>query len=92
VGLRGWNGTDSLLPFGAKLVLPLGQVKAEVFDDVLENLGFFSKKLCILPPIKERERGESRPNSPPSWSSQQVIYVLEECATMLVDSESFEVR
>jgi hypothetical protein len=60
----------------AEPVLSLQQVKAKVFDDVLANLGLF------LHPIKEREGGESLSYS---WSSQQVvIYILEECAAMLV--------
>jgi hypothetical protein len=40
-------------------------VKAEVFDSVLANLSLFPKRLCILPPIKEKEGDKSLPNSPP---------------------------
>jgi hypothetical protein len=63
VGLGGWNGTDSLFPLGVKSVLFLQQVKAKVFE-CLGKSGPLSKKLCILPPIKEREGGESLPYSP----------------------------
>jgi hypothetical protein len=41
VGLRGWDRTDSLSPLRAEPALPLGQVKAEVFNSVLANLGLF---------------------------------------------------
>jgi hypothetical protein len=44
-GLGGWDGTDSLFPLKAKPVLPLGQVKAKVFDSVLANLGLFLETL-----------------------------------------------
>jgi hypothetical protein len=42
-GLRGWNETYSLFPLRAKPVLPLGQMKANVFDSVLANLGLFPR-------------------------------------------------
>jgi hypothetical protein len=49
-GLRGWDGTDSLFPLRAESALPLGQVKAEVFDSVLANLGLFPREfLSCLP-------------------------------------------
>jgi hypothetical protein len=84
VGLSGWNVIYSLLPFRTKLALPLGQVEAEVFDIVLANLGLFPRD-CILPPIKEKGGGMSLPYSPPELASQQeVIYVLEGCAAVLV--------
>jgi hypothetical protein len=43
VSLKGRDGTYSLFPLRADPVLPLGQVKAEVFDSVLTNLGLFPR-------------------------------------------------
>jgi hypothetical protein len=54
VGLGGRNGTDSLVPLGAKPVLSQQQVKAELFTSVLANLGLFLRD-CVLPPIKEKK-------------------------------------
>jgi hypothetical protein len=42
-GLGGWNGTDNLFLLRSKPALPLGQVKDEVFDGSLANLGLFSR-------------------------------------------------
>jgi hypothetical protein len=41
--LKGWDETGSLFPVMGKPVLPLGQVKAEVFDGLLANLGLFPR-------------------------------------------------
>jgi hypothetical protein len=49
---------------GQACTLPLGQVKAEVFDSVLASLGFFPRD-CILPSIKEKGEGKTLPYSPP---------------------------
>jgi hypothetical protein len=48
-GLRGQDGTYSLFPLRAELVLPLGQMKAEAFDSILANLGHFPRDFvsCI---------------------------------------------
>jgi hypothetical protein len=43
VGFGGRNGTDFLFPLRAKPVLSLQQLKAEVFDSVLANLGLFPR-------------------------------------------------
>jgi hypothetical protein len=56
VGLRGWDRTDSLSPLRAEPALPLGQVKAEVFDSVLANLGLFSRDLLSCLPLKRKEK------------------------------------
>jgi hypothetical protein len=81
VGLRGWDGTYSLFPLRAKPVLPLGQVKAEVFDSVL---AFFLQTLYPAS-IKEKEGGSSLLFNPPKLVQQQeVIYILEKCAAVLV--------
>jgi hypothetical protein len=59
--------------------------EAKVFDNILANLGFLFGNLisCLL------QKGEKMASSFHaillSWSSQQkVIYMLEECAAMLV--------
>jgi hypothetical protein len=60
-------------------------VKPEIFDSILANMGFLLEDLisCLL------QKGEKEASSFQtillSWSSQQkAIYVLEECAAMLV--------
>jgi hypothetical protein len=50
VSLRGWDGTDSLFPLGAEPALSLQQVKAEVFDGVLANLGLFPRDIVSCLP------------------------------------------
>jgi hypothetical protein len=61
-------------------------VKPEVFDSILANLGFLSGNLISCLP-QNREKGASSFHTMLlSWCRQQkVIYILEECATMLVD-------
>jgi hypothetical protein len=41
--LGGWNRTNSLFPLRAKPALSLPQMKAKVFDSVLENLSLFPR-------------------------------------------------
>jgi hypothetical protein len=53
--------------------------------------GPFKLRLCILPHIKEKGGGVSLHTVLPSWSSHQVIYILEEYTAMLVSWEVFEV-
>jgi hypothetical protein len=50
VGLGACNGADSLFPLGAKLVLPLTQVKVKIFDSVLANLSLFPRNFVSCLP------------------------------------------
>jgi hypothetical protein len=61
-------------------------VKAKIFDSVLANLGLFPRDFASCLPLKKRkEKACPFHIVLPSWSSQkEVIYVLEECAAMLV--------
>jgi hypothetical protein len=80
-GLGGWDGAGSLCPLRAEPVLSQGQVKAEVFDSVL---AFFLQTLYPAS-IKEKEGGSSLLFNPPKLVQQQeVIYILEKCAAVLV--------
>jgi hypothetical protein len=64
-------------------------VKAEVFDSILANLSFLFRNLIVGLPQKGEKKVSSFHTTLLSWSSQQkVIYVLEECAPMLVSQES----
>jgi hypothetical protein len=64
-------------------------VKSEVFDSILANLSFLSRNLISCLPQKGDKESSSFHIILLSWSSQQkVIYVLEECAAMLVNQES----
>jgi hypothetical protein len=61
-------------------------VKPEVFDSVLANLRFLSGNLISCLPQKGEKEVSSFHTILLSWSSQQkVMYILEDCATMLVD-------
>jgi hypothetical protein len=60
-------------------------VKPEVFDNILANLGFLLGNLISYLSQKLEKKASSFHTILLSWSSQQkVIYVLEECAAMLV--------
>jgi hypothetical protein len=85
-GIRGWDGTDSLFSFRAKPALPLRQVKTEVFDSVLANMGLFPRDfVSCFPYYKRKEKALPFHSVLLSWSSQQeVIYILEEYAAVLV--------
>jgi hypothetical protein len=48
MGLKCWDGTDSLFLLRAELAL--GQVKAKVFDSVLSNLSLFPGDLVSCLP------------------------------------------
>jgi hypothetical protein len=50
VGLRGWDEAYSLFPLRAETALPLRQVKAKVFDNVLANLVPFPKDFVYCLP------------------------------------------
>jgi hypothetical protein len=50
VDLCGWHRTDSLFPLRAEPLLPLGQVKDEVFNSVLANLGLFPRDFVFCLP------------------------------------------
>jgi hypothetical protein len=83
-GLRGSDGTESLLPLRDKPALPVGQVKAEVFGSVLSNLGLFPRDFVSCLPQKRKEV-ISFHTVLLCWSKQQkFMYILEECAAMLV--------
>jgi hypothetical protein len=60
-------------------------VKPEVFDSTLANLGFLFGILLPCLTQKREKEVSSFLTILQSWSSQQkVIYILEECAAMLV--------
>jgi hypothetical protein len=60
-------------------------VKPKVFDNILANLGFLSGNfLSFLPQKGEKEASSFHTILLSSSSQQKVIYILEECATMLV--------
>jgi hypothetical protein len=64
-------------------------VKPEVFDGILANLSFLLGNLIFCLPQKGEKEVSSFHTIFLSWSSQQkVIYLLEECAAMLVGQES----
>jgi hypothetical protein len=64
-------------------------VKPEVFDSILANLGFLSGNLISCLSQKGEKEANSFHTILLSWSSQQkAIYILEECAPMLVVQES----
>jgi hypothetical protein len=64
-------------------------VKPEVFDSVLANLSLLSGSLIFCFPQKGEKEASSFHTILLSWSSQQkVIYILKECAPMLVGQES----
>jgi hypothetical protein len=64
-------------------------VKPEAFNNILANLDFLSGNLIFCLPQKEKKEVSPFHTILLSWSSQQkVIYVLEECAAMLVGQES----
>jgi hypothetical protein len=55
-----------------------------IFDNIVENLSFLSGNLISCLPQKGKEVSSFH-TILLSWSSQQkVIYILEECAVMLV--------
>jgi hypothetical protein len=60
-------------------------VKAKVFDSVLANLGLFPRDSVSCLPYKRKEKAHPFHTVLLSWYSQQeVMYILEECAAMLV--------
>jgi hypothetical protein len=60
-------------------------VKPEVFDSILENLSFLSGNLISCLPQNGEKEISSVHTILLSWSSQQkVIYILKECAAMLI--------
>jgi hypothetical protein len=60
-------------------------VKSEVFDNILENLGFLSGNIISCLPQKGEKEASFFHTILLSWSSQQkVIYILEEFAATLV--------
>jgi hypothetical protein len=89
MGLGGQNGTDSLFLLRDQSMLSMRQVKPEVSDSILANLGFLLENLISCLSQKEEKEESSFHTIFLSWSSQQkVIYILEESAAMLVGQES----
>jgi hypothetical protein len=64
-------------------------VKPNVFDSILANLSILSGNLTSCLPQKGEKEASSIHTILLSWSSQKkVIYILKECAAMLVGQES----
>jgi hypothetical protein len=75
-----------VFPLRAETVLLLGQVKAEVFDSILANLSLLPRDFVSCFTYRRKEESCPFHIVLSSWSTQQeVIYILEENAAMLVN-------
>jgi hypothetical protein len=89
MGLGGQNGTDGLFSLRALSTLSLWQVRPEVSDNILANLGFLSGNLisCLLQK-GEKEASSFHTNPPELVQPTDGHLHTGECAAMLVDLES----